>query len=55
LPASSTIGYGSEGFRKLSDIPKEELTIEKGYYCPVCRAKLRELEAMYRAQNAATS
>lgn len=55
LPLKSNIGYGSEGFRKLKEIPRSELFIEKGYFCPSCKAKLAMLKAMYKAKNVNTT
>jgi hypothetical protein len=46
-----TLGYGSDGFRKLRELPREQLSIAKGKYCPTCKARSTFLEALVEVRN----
>jgi hypothetical protein len=43
-------GYGSPGFRKISEIPHDKLSIKKGKFCPHCNARLTLINAKIKAQ-----
>ncbi len=50
LPPRSRVGYGSEGFRKLSEIPSSKLAISKSFFCQHCRLRLTMIEAVMKAR-----
>src|SRR5262245_23508381 len=46
------LGYGSPEFRKLRDIPIEDLRINKGLFCPACGQTKKYLEAVCKSREA---
>jgi len=50
FPDKERIGYGSEGFRKIEEIPYEKLSIRKDKFCPSCKGRLTFLKALAKAR-----
>ena len=46
FPRNKRLGYGSEGFQKLCEMPVASLSVKKGEFCPKCRARLTYLRAL---------
>lgn len=52
FPDKEKVGFGSKGFRKIEEIPYQNLSISKDKFCPSCKARLTFLEALAKARNA---
>lgn len=44
------VGYGSQGFRKVTELPYSALSIKKGWFCSTCGATLKMVEAALKAR-----
>ena len=50
FPKGYELGFGSAGFKKIANIPNEQLSISKGKYCPKCCARLPFIQAVQKAR-----
>ena len=45
-----SVGYGTRGFNKITELPYSLMSIKKEQFCPNCRAKLSMIEAQIYAK-----
>ena len=50
FPANSRVGYGTQGFNKITELPYSLLSIKKELVCSNCKAKLSMIEAQLKAK-----